>query len=233
LLLYLQALVATKGSDVADAARQRNVAEVRRLLDQHADVNLPQADGTTALHWAAQWNDLDLAGRLIRAGANAKAAAREGATPMLLACINGSAPMIALLLDAGVDVNAPVLAHGETALMMAARTGALDALKLLLDRGASVNATEPLRGTTAVMWALEQEHPAAATVLISRGADVNAQSKIVSSTGRLPGGLDGAPLFAAAPANFGDAPARGAAPAGGAAPARGGPAGARGARGGG
>ena len=59
---------------------------------------------------------------------------------MLLACINGSAPMIALLVDAGVDVNAPVLAHGETPLMLAARTGALEALKVLLDRGADVNA---------------------------------------------------------------------------------------------
>src|SRR6185436_4943274 len=103
---------------------------VRRLLEQHADVNVPQADGTTALHWAAQWDDLDVARQLTRAGANAKAVAREGATPMLLACVNGSAPMIALLLEAGVDVNAPVLAHGETPLMLAARTGALPALKL-------------------------------------------------------------------------------------------------------
>jgi ankyrin repeat protein len=213
LLLYMQALVATNGSDVADAVQQRNIAAVRRLLDQHADVNVPQADGTTALHWAAQWDDLDLAHLLIRAGANAKAAAREGATPMLLACINGSAPMIALLVDAGVDVNAPVLAHGETPLMLAARTGALEALKVLLDRGADVNAREPLRGTTPLMWAIEQEHPAAAALLIAHGADVNAQSKVVSATGRLPGGLDGAPLFAAAPASFGDAPARGSAPA--------------------
>ena len=52
------------------------------------------------------------------------------------------------------------------------------------------------------MWAIEQEHPAAAALLIAHGADVNAQSKVVSATGRLPGGLDGAPLFAAAPSEL-------------------------------
>ena len=47
---------------------------------------------------------------------------------MFLAAVNGSAPMIELLLKAGVDANGPVLSHGETALMMAARTGKPDAV---------------------------------------------------------------------------------------------------------
>ena len=36
-----------------------------------------------------------MADLLMRAGANVKAANREGATPLSLACVNGDAPMIA------------------------------------------------------------------------------------------------------------------------------------------
>src|SRR6266702_2427304 len=98
----------------------KNAAAVRALIQQKANVNAPQADGTTALHWAARWDDLDMAAVLIQAGANSQAANRTGATPMFLAAVNGSATMIERLLKAGADLNAAVLSHGETALMMAA-----------------------------------------------------------------------------------------------------------------
>src|SRR5499425_2895620 len=117
-------------SDVADAAMNKNAAAVRTLIQQKADVNAPQPDGTTALHWAARWDDIEMAAALIRAGANANVANRDGATPMFLAAMNGSGPMIETLLKAGVDPNTPVLSRGETALMMASRTGRLDAVKL-------------------------------------------------------------------------------------------------------
>src|SRR5262245_17738694 len=97
---------------------RRDTAAVRTLLRYNADVNAAQPDGTTALHWAVRWDDLDTASNLIRAGARAQTANRDGATPMLLAATNGSAAMIRILLDAGVDPNAPVLLHGETGLMM-------------------------------------------------------------------------------------------------------------------
>jgi ankyrin repeat protein len=98
---------------------------------------------------------------------------------MFLAAMNGSAPMIELLLKAGVDPNAPVLSHGETALMMAARTGKLDAVKVLLSRGANVHAMENLRGTDALMWAAEQGHADIVKPLLDNGADAGAQSKII------------------------------------------------------
>jgi len=42
------------GSEVADAAATGNRAAVRSLIQRKADVNAPQVDGTTALHWAAR-----------------------------------------------------------------------------------------------------------------------------------------------------------------------------------
>ena len=56
---------------VADAAQGGDREAVRALLKQAADVNGAQADGMTALHWAAQKNDAELVRMLLYAGANA------------------------------------------------------------------------------------------------------------------------------------------------------------------
>jgi ankyrin repeat protein len=164
---------------VADAAMSKDLQAVRTLIQQKADVNLPQADGTTALHWAARWDDLEMATLLVRAGANAKTVNRDGATPMFLAAMNGSASMIETLLKAGVDPNAAVLPRGETALMMASRTGKADAVQLLLRQGAKIDAAESLHGTTALMWASEQGHSSIAQLLLEKGADINTKSKVI------------------------------------------------------
>jgi uncharacterized protein len=174
LLLSMPGLRAVQ-SDVADAAMRGDKAAVRTLLAKRADVNAPQPDGATALHWAAYRGDKELADLLIRAGANAKAANREGATPLWLASVNGDAPIIAALLTAGADPNER-MALGRTPLMLASRTGNLDAMKVLLDHGADVNAKETLRGTTPLMWAADEAHPAAIQLLIQRGADIKARS---------------------------------------------------------
>jgi ankyrin repeat protein len=179
LLVLLSAGLANAGmSDVADAAMQRNLAALRALLQQKADVNAPQLDGATALHWAVRWDDLEAAELLIRAGANVRASNRFAVTPMSLASLNGSAAMIEKLLKAGVDANSALSELGETPLMMAARTGKLDAVNVLLDHGAAVNARESSQGHTALMWAAAQRHPAVVKLLIERGADVNARSNV-------------------------------------------------------
>src|SRR5258707_8254951 len=44
-----------------DAAKRKDLSSLRALLDKHADPNVPQGDGATALHWAAHWDDLKAA----------------------------------------------------------------------------------------------------------------------------------------------------------------------------
>ena len=90
---------------LVNAVKNSDRAAVTSLLQQKVDVNSPEADGTTALHWAVRADDLDTADRLIKAGANAKTANRYGITPLYLASVNGSAPMIEKLLKAGADAN--------------------------------------------------------------------------------------------------------------------------------
>jgi ankyrin repeat protein len=129
-----------------------------------------QPDGATLLHWAAHWDDLGTADKLIRVGADPNATNEYGITPLVLACENGSAAMVGKLLFAGAQ-------HTEPALMTCSWTGNPEAIKLLLDRGADPNAKEARQGQTALMWALDQKHLDAARGLIEHGADVNAHSK--------------------------------------------------------
>jgi ankyrin repeat protein len=168
-------------SPIADAAQNQNREALRSLLRQKADVNAPQLDGTTALHWAVRLNDLETADVLIRAGANVNATNRDGATPLQLAALNGSAAMIEKLVKAGADPNAPLSSSGDTALMLAARTGTTDAIKVLLETGGNVNAKESWGGTTPLMSAVAERHPAAVKMLIERGADVSARSNFVAA----------------------------------------------------
>src|SRR5215831_8167013 len=161
---------------LADAAMNRDTATVRKLIDQHVDVNAPGADGTPALHWLVRVNDFDTARRLVRAGADVSKPNRYGVTPMSLASANGSAEMIALLLEAGADANVTDQT-GETALMTATKVGDVNAVRTLLDHGATVDARDPAFQQTALMMAVRDNHPDVLKLLIDRGAQVNGQTR--------------------------------------------------------
>ena len=176
----------TASSRVADAVKQQDTAAVRVLLQAGADVNRPQGDGATALHWAVYRDDLETTRLLLAAGADVEVVNDLGVTPLWLACNNGSAALVGALLEAGADPNA-TLPSGETPLMTAARTGNPGAVRLLLEHQADVNAKEGAHGQTALMWAVAQRHPAVVRVLLEHQADVHERSNIypqvVSSAG--------------------------------------------------
>jgi len=161
---------------LVQAIKDGNANEVRALLNQRTDVNAAEVDGTTALHWAAHFDNLTAADLLIKAGASVQAANRYGLTPLWLACINGSGPMVERLLAAGADPNTR-LREGDTALMTAARSGNVAAVKALILRGADVNASESWKGQTALMWAAAANNAAVVDALIEAGASVNARTK--------------------------------------------------------
>jgi len=170
-------------AEIADAASKGNKAEIQRLLKSGADVNAQQADGATALQWAAYRGDAKLAELLLKAGAKPGVANHDGATPLWLAATRGDAAVIQALLKGGADANEQ-LPLGRRPLMLAARSGNADAVHALLEHGADVNATETARGTTALMQAADQGHADVVKELIQHGANVAAVSRPVMRDGR-------------------------------------------------
>ena len=169
--------------ELAEAAMRGDTTTVSLLLDQGTDVDEPQPDGATALHWAVYGDHSELAALLIDAGADVAVRNRAGMTPLVLAAETGSAGMVERLLDAGADPF-ETLPNGETALMMAARTGDVATIELLIDRGADIDARETKRGTTALMWAAAYGNQAAVRVLANRGADLGLRSDPIQQARR-------------------------------------------------
>jgi ankyrin repeat protein len=175
-LLLTMASPGFAATKLVDAVKRGDVNAVRTLIAQKADVNAPDADGSTPLHWAAQRDDVAMADLLIAAGATVKARTRYNITPLSLACTNGDAKLVDRLLKAGADPN-ETSEEGQTALMTASLTGKPDAVKLLLETGANVNAVEPYKGQTALMWAASEGNTAAVDLLVAHGANVKTKSK--------------------------------------------------------
>ncbi len=188
---------AALGAPLADAVQALDRPAIRSLLAESTDVNAPQVDGMTGLHWAALHDELEIARLLVEAGARAAAANRYGITPLTLACTNGNGQMVELLLDAGADPNTK-LPNGETVLMTASRTGKIGPVKSLLRRGAdpkptvfgmgrregaganaflhrmndpAVLAYRPKSEQTALIWAAAEGHAEVVAELIEFGAD--------------------------------------------------------------
>ena len=112
---------ASAGTKLIEAVKRGDAAAVRALIAQKApgnNVNAPDADGSTALHWAVQRDDVALVDMLLAAGADVKAATRYNITPLSLACTNGNARVVDRLLKAGADPNG-ASEEGQTALMTA------------------------------------------------------------------------------------------------------------------
>src|SRR5262245_56491030 len=176
LLMVVGAAAANEDLRLVDAVKNQDSQQVRALLRRQADVNVRSEDGSTAVLWAAHWNDLQTAELLVRAGADANVANDFRMTPLSQACTNASRALVDLLLKAGANPNTPI-ATGETPVMTCARTGNADAVRTLLVHGADVNAKEPTQNQTAAMWAAAERHTQVLRTLIEVKADLNAHTK--------------------------------------------------------
>ncbi len=170
-------------SPVADAAMRGDHDVVRALLRQGADVSAAQGDGMTALHWAAEHGDAELADVLLYAGANVGAVTRIGEyTPLHLASRTGSAAVVRALLKAGASVAARTSTTGVTPLHLAAEAGNTEIVATLLEAGADANAKEAEWGQTPLIFAAEQNRAEAIGVLLAHGADPRVTTKTVDVT---------------------------------------------------
>jgi len=180
LLLLLPLDVVRADSPVADASMAQDISSVRAMLQGGEDVNGAQGDGMTALHWAAENKDAELADLLIYAGANMAAVTRIGDyTPLHMASRIGAADVVESLLQGGSYPHALTSSGDTTPLHLAAVAGNSAVIGLLLEYGADINVRESKRGQTPLMFAAAAGRVAAVDELLRHGADFSLTTDVL------------------------------------------------------
>ena len=170
---------------VADAAMRGDVMKVRTLLRAGSDVNAAHGDGMTALHWAAELGDGEMAVILLSAGANPAAVTRLGDyTALHIASKSGAVAVVEALLDAGADPLAATSMGGVTPLHYAAGAGSAEVVGLLVQGGASVDIREPQWGQTPLMFAAAAGHTPVLETLLKAGADPMLTASVMDMDAR-------------------------------------------------
>jgi ankyrin repeat protein len=182
-VLCFTAAISAASSPVADEAMRGDRDAVRQLLKQGADVNSPHGDGMSALHWAAERGDADLAAMLVYAGANVGAVTRIGQyTPLHLASRSGNPAVVQVLLKAGAQASARTTTSGVTPLHLAALSGNVEVVRTLLEARADPNAREAEWGQTPLIFAAAEDRVDAVRALLAGGADPAVETKTVDLT---------------------------------------------------
>jgi ankyrin repeat protein len=152
------------------AAEVGSAAEMRVLLEHHADVNAQNAFGSTALMWSV--SDVQKVRLLLDHGADVNLVAKTGNTALLIALARPNPEAARLLMAKGADT-AAVNKRGVTALLAATDGNDTATIRVLVEAGADVNQADIL-GNTPLMNAAGNGNLSAVKLLLARGAKVNA-----------------------------------------------------------
>ena len=174
---------ACRVSDRESAGRWRRVgavggaaglAALLALAPVSAAVDAPLAD-------AAMRRDADAVRRLIVRGADPDAAHGDGMTALHWAAEHGDLGIVALLLDAGADIEARTRLGSHTPLHVASRSAQAAAVRMLLATGADAGAVTTT-GATALHFAAGAGTAAAVSALLDHGAEADAREPVWGQT---------------------------------------------------
>ena len=145
--------------------------EARKLIDAGANPNVKNNDGYTPLHLVSS---AEIAKMLVEAGAKLNAKADNGDTPLHMAVHMTESAKIAILSEAGADLNARTYITSSTPLHLAVWDNKPEIIKVLIDAQAQVNAKDK-HGKTPLHLAVQDDKPEIVKMLIDAGAEVNEQ----------------------------------------------------------
>jgi hypothetical protein len=133
------------------AAHIGDVARLTQLLAGHANPNLADERGFTALTYAAHGGHVPCVLALLQGGANPNLGDERGFTPLMHAVGNGRIPCVQVLLQGGADPNLAAhqgegaqdfndlaVRNGYTAVVLAALRGDAQIVGMLQEAGASL-----------------------------------------------------------------------------------------------
>jgi uncharacterized protein len=152
------------------AAARGDLEVVKLLLSRHANLNVKDKRGYTALSHAIEAMYEDVADVLLsQPDLDPNSRGLNGSTALITYVWRDRKDAVQKLLDHGADVNAQD-ADGDTALHGVAQTGNVEVLKMLLAKGANTN-TKNRQGGTPLMWAAAYGNVQIARSLLDHGAD--------------------------------------------------------------
>ena len=164
------------------AATRDDAAGVKAALDAGAAIDASDDHGQTALLFAVQSGDADLARHLIGRGADINAEAANHDTPWLLAGALGRTEILAAMLDTGKVDYTIRNRYGGNALIPACERGHVETVRLLLDRSKiDVDHINNLSWTALLEAVIlsdgGQRHIEIVRMLLAAGADPNIADK--------------------------------------------------------
>ena len=148
-----------------------NLRKVMRMVQQGADMNKVNRNGSTPLMFAVHAGHMAIVRYLVEQGADKNQANHKGYTPLMFAVQEGHMAIVRYLVEQGVDKN-QADHEGYTQLMLAAQEGHLAIVQYLVEQGVDKNQGDH-EGYTPLMFAAQEGRMAVVRYLVEQGADKN------------------------------------------------------------
>jgi|GEM_PF-3728712 len=143
-----------KGSPFIEPLKRNDSDQVKRLIQDGADINKPYKRGGTLLYWLSTAGYADAARILLENGADPNKPDEKRRTPLHVASLNGKNAVVKLLIEHGATVDA-VDSGGMTPLMKAAMGNSYEVVKTLLEHGADASRRDR-NGDDALAFAVRE-----------------------------------------------------------------------------
>lgn len=167
--------------DLIKAVYRRDFAEIKKQVEEGADIESKDSSNNTPLICAVIIDNLEIVEFLLSQGANIDAEGDFGAPIIFIAAAFSSGPVFKYLAENGADLNKPLVPYEgaseydfQLPIAIAAATGNIPVLNIFIELGFDLNAVPVEGAETALISALKGNKVDAAALLLENGADPNA-----------------------------------------------------------